>query len=94
MTRALQIAEAVRREFDALRVEGLSCRPTVSVGVAMAGETGQALASLLANADRALYRAKAEGRNRIAPAPLVLVQRPSSEPAPSLAPAMMSSAVS
>jgi diguanylate cyclase (GGDEF)-like protein len=88
MTRALQIAEAVRREFDALQVDGITTRPTVSVGVAMASEPGQTLAPLLANADRALYRAKAEGRNRIAPAPLVLVERSSSAPAPSLAPAL------
>jgi len=88
MTRALQIAEAVRREFDALRVEGLTTRPTVSVGVAMASDQGQTLVSLLANADRALYRAKADGRNRVAPAPLVLVERTSSEPAPLLAPAL------
>ncbi len=88
MTRALQIAETVRREFDALRVEGLTTRPTVSVGVAMASDQGRTLVSLLANADRALYRAKADGRNRVAPAPLVLVERTSSEPAPPLAPAL------
>lgn len=87
MTRALQIAETVRREFDALQVQGLTCHPTVSVGIAMAGERGQTLASTLANADRALYRAKAEGRNRVAPVPPILVERASSEPAPQLAPA-------
>ena len=87
MTRALQIAETVRHGFDALRVEGLACHPTVSVGLAMASESDEPLASLLANADRALYRAKAEGRNRVAPAPLVLVERASSAAAPPLVPA-------
>jgi diguanylate cyclase (GGDEF)-like protein len=88
MTRALQIAETVRHGFDALSAEGLPCHPTVSVGLAMASEPGQTLESLLASADRALYRAKAEGRNRVAPAPLVLVERPAGEPAPPLAPVL------
>lgn len=88
ITRALQIAENVRHEFDALPVEGLPCHPTVSVGLAMASEPGQTLESLIASADRALYRAKAEGRNRVAPAPLVLVERPAGEPAPPLAPVL------
>ncbi len=86
MTRALQIAETVRRGFAALRVEGLVSHPTVSVGLAMASEAGQTLESLLASADRALYRAKAEGRNRVAPAPLVLIESAGNEPAPPLAP--------
>jgi diguanylate cyclase (GGDEF)-like protein len=78
IARALQMAEAVRRGFDTLPMEGLTCRPTVSVGLAMASEPGQTLASLLARADHALYRAKGEGRNRVAPAPLVLVERAAS----------------
>ncbi len=86
MTRALQIADTVRRGFAALRVEGLVSHPTVSVGLAMASEAGQTLESLMASADRALYRAKAEGRNRVAPAPPVLVERATGEPAPPLAP--------
>ena len=75
MAEALRIAERVRGKFEAMRFTGLQTDTTVSVGVAMAGDTGRDLSSLLATADRALYRAKAEGRNCVAPAPLVLVER-------------------
>jgi diguanylate cyclase (GGDEF)-like protein len=76
MAEALRLAERVRGRFEAMRFAGLQADTTVSVGVAMAGEsTGRDLSSLLGTADRALYRAKAEGRNRVAPAPLVLVER-------------------
>jgi PleD family two-component response regulator len=38
---------------------------TVSAGLAVASEADQRLGELFATADRALYRAKAKGRNRV-----------------------------
>jgi diguanylate cyclase (GGDEF)-like protein len=94
VTQALQTAERLRTEFAALSFGGLTIKPTVSVGVAMTSEAGRSLSSLLALADRALYRAKAEGRNRVVSAPPVLIetkgrelfQRAADRPAPMSAP--------
>jgi diguanylate cyclase (GGDEF)-like protein len=74
MAHALHTAERLRRDFAAISFPHLPVNPTVSVGVAMASEAGRNLSMLLALADRALYRAKADGRNRVAPAPLVLIE--------------------
>jgi diguanylate cyclase (GGDEF)-like protein len=73
MAETLQVSERIRRGFAATHFPGLENNVTVSVGIAMAGEADRDLQTLLATADRALYRAKADGRNRVAPAPPMLV---------------------
>src|SRR6185312_13058367 len=74
VTQGLQAADRLRVEFAALQFPGFAIKPTVSVGVAMASEADRNLSALLALADRALYRAKADGRNRVAPAPFIRLE--------------------
>lgn len=69
---ALSVAERLRSAVSGLSVwsDGELIRVTVSVGVAVADSTSrQALLDLIAAADVALYRAKNNGRNRVAAAP-------------------------
>ncbi len=47
---------------------------TVSIGVAMLEEE-ESITGLMARADKALYAAKAAGRNRVVSAPLALLDR-------------------
>jgi diguanylate cyclase (GGDEF)-like protein len=63
----LAIAERIRSNFEAaVLVAGANTlAATVSVGVAMSIDPSRNLADLIKAADRALYRAKANGRNRI-----------------------------
>ncbi|WP_165665746.1 GGDEF domain-containing protein [Metapseudomonas otitidis] len=61
---AMRVAERIRHEF----AESCPEAPgplSVSIGVAGSGEAGYDLSRLLSLADKALYRAKAQGRNRV-----------------------------
>jgi len=65
--KATAIAERVRRNFaaEAARRGNDGLRPTVSVGVTLGHDPQTPITSLLGRADRALYGAKAKGRNRV-----------------------------
>ena len=65
---AAVLGERIRSEFAQLTVPWASAnlRCTLSVGVADSTAAGADLAGLLAAGDNALYRAKREGRNRVA----------------------------
>ncbi|HWF96351.1 MAG TPA: GGDEF domain-containing protein [Xanthobacteraceae bacterium] len=60
------VAERVRNAFQAagVAIAGCDLNATVSVGAA-SGQPGTDIVALLAAADAALYRAKANGRNRV-----------------------------
>ncbi len=67
---ALAIAERVRGAFEATTHDAgeVPFKVTVSVGLTVADGADMDLPSLLVTADRALYRAKQQGRNRVEPA--------------------------
>lgn len=64
---ATAIADRVRRKFATAASSYVAgdVQPTVSVGVSMGWDAAQSVAQLLAAADQALYRAKANGRDRV-----------------------------
>jgi diguanylate cyclase (GGDEF)-like protein len=64
---AMQVGDRIRRSVEGMRIahNGKDIAVTVSIGVATWNETITDLKSMIAAADRALYRAKAAGRNRV-----------------------------
>ena len=62
---ACKVAENVRAAIAEIRVPGVDQLITMSIGVAVLPVHALDADGLLRSADRALYRAKAEGRNRV-----------------------------
>ena len=64
---AHQVAERVRRaiESHSFSLDGRTIRVTISIGIALFPEHGREINTLVARADKALYRAKESGRNRV-----------------------------
>lgn len=65
---AVAVAERVRREVETVSYPGANGQPTaitVSIGLAQFPRDGRTAAELLQASDRAVYQAKAFGRNRV-----------------------------
>ncbi|MDO9026781.1 MAG: diguanylate cyclase [bacterium] len=65
---AASLAEAVRKKIEAepfLTAHKLSCQLTASIGIAVYPEHGQTMDELLSKADKAMYRVKESGKNRV-----------------------------
>jgi len=64
---AAGVAEELRSalEHAGLTMEGVALRPTLSVGVGSYPEDGASIERLIDAADRAMYRAKRSGKNRV-----------------------------
>ncbi|RYD80092.1 MAG: GGDEF domain-containing protein, partial [Verrucomicrobiaceae bacterium] len=66
---AMALAQRILSSVENAAIDELIGRKcTISAGVAEAGPADQSLAPVLERADKALYRAKSNGRNRVVPA--------------------------
>jgi diguanylate cyclase (GGDEF)-like protein len=67
--KAKQIADSIRKDISELEMLGISGSDsgqiTASQGIASFPEDAKTLTGLRSKADKALYRAKEEGRNRV-----------------------------
>ncbi len=65
---ASAIGEEIRQAVESAHLEkdGIPLRPTISIGVACFPAAGKDLLQLVMMADKALYRAKEQGKNRVA----------------------------
>jgi diguanylate cyclase (GGDEF)-like protein len=90
---ATRVAERIRRSFsEGAKTIGVhAVASTVSIGVATTAASTATVTDLLAVADRALYRAKAEGRDRVV---VIDCARASEEGTPSIVPSALPFALS
>jgi len=73
--RALAVAERLRSAIERSGITYASGKPiTISIGVTYAARGDASSEVVIERADRALYRAKSNGRNRIVEAPLASAQ--------------------
>jgi diguanylate cyclase (GGDEF)-like protein len=65
MAGAMRIAEGIRAavEAESIRIGDTRMHVTLSLGVAVAPDQANSVESLVEAADKALYRAKSNGRN-------------------------------
>jgi diguanylate cyclase (GGDEF)-like protein len=81
---AATVAERIQLAFEkaGTEIDGRPVRATVSTGLAYSVQGPFELPALLLQADQALYRAKSEGRNRLAVATPEIIARSIDQPLP------------
>jgi len=74
---AVGTAERIRSgiEYDTFRVNEHEIKVTISLGVASLNDDATSIANIISNADKALYKAKQTGRNRVVYYDEVIVKR-------------------